>query len=303
MPRSSRATRSSDRAPPRSTRGARSPRSSAGRLSPRLSAGSLSPRLSAGSRSPRVSAGSRSPRPTTMAQKLQECDEGLGLMDMFTTANLILSCVGHPSHPSLTISREGRDRYKAVSAIQSYQMSGPKVAMHVLCSHYLQAAPSAVTISFVQTPYVASQRSLPVNAIIGDYITPGVDEYQAFQLWTQDQHRKEESLRRKNINLPGWLASQNVNKRNATNNSLSINKEDVKNIVLQNIPSNAKTALYIVSNVKNGKIHGVYDPESLYEWMHVQGHKNSPLTRAQITRIRRVPKHIMLAIQQQQNSL
>jgi hypothetical protein len=44
-----------------------------------------------------------------------------------------------------------------------------------------------------------------------------------------------------------------------------------------------RKALFIQVNVRNGKIHGLYDPENLYQWFDVHEKTVSPLTKRQVT--------------------
>lgn len=58
--------------------------------------------------------------------------------------------------------------------------------------------------------------------------------------------------------------------------------------------SDRKNAYFIEENVnKNGKIHGLYDPESLYQWFVAQGRVNSPSTRRRVQRrFVRLPRYL-----------
>ncbi len=64
----------------------------------------------------------------------------------------------------------------------------------------------------------------------------------------------------------------------------------LNNVVTLERPPVPREAVYIVDDVLNGYIHGVYDPQTLRHVMQHDG--RSPLTRRQITAIRRVPSNI-----------
>lgn len=57
---------------------------------------------------------------------------------------------------------------------------------------------------------------------------------------------------------------------------------------------NLRKALFIQENVRNGLIHGLYDPESLYAWSREQGQTTSPMTRRPVTQpFLRLPEYLL----------
>jgi hypothetical protein len=56
---------------------------------------------------------------------------------------------------------------------------------------------------------------------------------------------------------------------------------------------NPKEALFIQENVRNGLIHGLYDPQSPYTWFQVQGQTTSPMTRRPVSKpFMRLPNYL-----------
>lgn len=110
-----------------------------------------------------------------------------------------------------------------------------------------------------------------------------------------NEQRKKGEIKKRNLPLNKWLAAQNVNKPLNGNRNLKINAGDLVNVMTQNLPKNASKALYIVNNVSKGKIHGVYDPETLYELV-VAGNGRSPVSREPVKRVKRVPPQIAAKI-------
>ena len=110
-----------------------------------------------------------------------------------------------------------------------------------------------------------------------------------------DDQRRRGANKKKSTPLKKWLALQKVNKSVKGNKNLMINAGNMLDVVTQNLPTNARKALYIVDNVSKGKIHGVYEPESLYELI-VAGNGRSPVSRKLVTQVRRVPPQIAAKI-------
>lgn len=113
------------------------------------------------------------------------------------------------------------------------------------------------------------------------------DEYRTNVL---NARRSRERAARQELSLSNWLARHRVDRSRSTSGLVG-NRENLINVVTQNYPSTPANALYITNNVVNGRIHGVYEPESLYQAV-VGSSSISPLTRRPITGIRRVPSDI-----------
>lgn len=118
----------------------------------------------------------------------------------------------------------------------------------------------------------------------------GRNHYQNWRGSVLDGARSRETAARQQLSLEDWLRLQDLN-RAVSMTGLKADREDLKDLITQNYPSTPSDALYITSNVAGDKIHGVYEPESLYTAL-VGSSKVSPLTRVPIRGIRRVPSDI-----------
>ncbi len=119
-----------------------------------------------------------------------------------------------------------------------------------------------------------------------------------------NDRRAHEQAARNVLPLDVWLGQQHINRPHSRNMAaLMANNEDLKDPILQNYPSAPHNALYITSNVAGDKVHGVYDPESLYRATvgvrNANGRNGlSPATREKIGGVRKLPPHLVNRIQQ-----
>lgn len=128
---------------------------------------------------------------------------------------------------------------------------------------------------------------------------------QGYNNWTAaaaQERRQRENAARADLPLNAWLQQQNVDKLDQIDrHSLQADNADLRNLVTQNYPNKPANALYITSNVANGKVHGVYEPDSLYRSLVGVGKQTlSPYSRTPVANIRRLPEHLVRRIQQLQ---
>ncbi|KAK9829282.1 hypothetical protein WJX72_004930 [[Myrmecia] bisecta] len=126
------------------------------------------------------------------------------------------------------------------------------------------------------------------------YFIPNANHFQAYVNSQHNAARREEARRAGQKSMRAWLDEIKVDAPVPGSNAFTLNREDTQNMITQNLPSDPNRALYLLSNMRNKQIRGVYDPESLYTYLYVGNKKVSPHTQLPVKtgNVRRLPAQI-----------